>query len=65
MLPAELRARAGLSEGTALALIETPEGLVLLTRAQLKRRVREHLADLQLVDELLAERRAEVAEQDS
>jgi AbrB family looped-hinge helix DNA binding protein len=61
VIPAELRDRAGLTEGTTLTLIETPGGLVLLTRPQLRALVRADLAGLDLVGELLAERRAEAA----
>jgi AbrB family looped-hinge helix DNA binding protein len=61
VIPAELRERTGLSEGTALILLETPSGLVLLTRPQLQELVRADLAGLDLVGELLAERRAEAA----
>ena len=61
MIPAEVRERTGLAEGTALILLETPAGLVLLTRPQLQQRVRADLAGLDLVSELLAERRAEAA----
>lgn len=57
MVPAEVRARAGLSEGTPLILLEAPDGLVLLTRQQLRKRVRSELAGLDLVSELLADRR--------
>ena len=56
-MPAEVRARRGLVEGTQLMLIETPDGLLLLTREQLLDRVRADLAGLDLVGELLAERR--------
>ena len=38
-------------------LLETPDGLLLLTREQLLDRVRADLAGLDLVGELLAERR--------
>ncbi len=65
VIPAELRERAGLSEGTALILLETPTGLVLLTRSQLQELVRAELAGLNLVAELLAERRAESAADDA
>jgi AbrB family looped-hinge helix DNA binding protein len=61
VIPAELRDRAGLTEGTALTLIETPGGVVLLTRPQLRALVRADLAGLDLVGELLAERRVEAA----
>ena len=57
VVPVEVRERAGLSEGTPLVLIDAPEGCVLLTRAQLLRRVRADLAGLDLVGDLLAERR--------
>ena len=65
VIPAEVRDRAGLVEGTPLVLIETPAGLVLLTRAQLRDRVRRELAGLDLVGELLAERRAEASADDA
>ena len=57
VLPAEVRERGGLAEGTPLALLEAPEGLVLLTRPQLLARVRDSLSGRDLVRELLAERR--------
>jgi AbrB family looped-hinge helix DNA binding protein len=65
VVPADLRDRAGLSEGTPLILLEAPAGLVLLTRAQLQELVRADLAGLDLVGELLAERRAEAAAEDA
>ena len=61
VVPAEVRERAGIAEGTVLVLLDTPSGLVLLTRDQLRRRVREDLSDTGLVAELLAERRANAA----
>jgi AbrB family looped-hinge helix DNA binding protein len=57
VVPAEVRARAGLVEGTPLMILETPDGLVLLTREQILDRVRADLAGADLVAELLAERR--------
>jgi AbrB family looped-hinge helix DNA binding protein len=65
VIPAELRERMGLAEGTALTLLETATGLVLLTRAQLQELVRADLAGVDLVGELLAERRAEAAAEDA
>jgi len=65
VIPAELRERVGLAEGVPLILLETPGGLVLLTRTQLQELVRADLAGLNLVDELLAERRAESAAEDA
>lgn len=65
VIPAELRERAGLAEGTPLVLVETPTGLVLMTREQLRERVRAELAGLDLVGELLADRRAQAAAEDA
>lgn len=65
MVPAELRERAGLVEGTTLVVLETPSGIVLMTRPQLRERVREELSGLDLVGELLAERRAAAAGEDA
>jgi AbrB family looped-hinge helix DNA binding protein len=56
VIPAELRSRAGLSEGTPLVLLDTPNGVVMMSREQLKARVRLDLAGLDLVGELLSER---------
>lgn len=64
VVPAEVRERAGLVAGTQLLLLETPAGLVLLTREQLRARVRADLAGTDLVAELLAERRADAAVED-
>lgn len=65
VVPAEVRDRAGLKPGTPLVLLDTPSGLVLLTRRQLRDRVRSELAGLDLVGELLAERRAAAAAEDA
>jgi AbrB family looped-hinge helix DNA binding protein len=65
VLPAAVRQRAGLSEGSPLILIEAPDGLILLTREQLKTRVRAELAGLDLVKELLSERRAQAESEDA
>lgn len=65
VIPSEVRAHAGLEPGTTLVLIEAPGGMLLLTREQLKRRVRDDLAGLDLVDELLAERRHAAADEDT
>jgi AbrB family looped-hinge helix DNA binding protein len=64
VVPADVRERAGLTEGTTLVLLETPTGLVLMTREQLRARVRDELAGLDLVDQLLADRRAASARED-
>ena len=65
MVPAEVRERAGLVEGTSMVLLDTPSGIVLMTRAQLLDRVRDELSGLDLVGELLAERRAAAAGEDA
>lgn len=65
VVPADVRERAGIAEGTVLVMLETPTGLVLLTREQLRDRVRVDLADVDLVTELLAERRRESAAEDA
>lgn len=65
VVPAELRERAGLAEGSTLILLETPGGIVLLTRDQLRTRVRADLEGLDLVSELLADRRAAAASEDA
>ncbi len=61
VIPAEVRAEHGFEEGTPLVLLDTAGGLVLLTRGQLRDRVRADLAGLDLVSELLADRRREAA----
>lgn len=65
VVPADVRDRAGLTAGTTLVLLETTDGLVLLTRDQLRRRVRDELAGADLVNELLADRRRESAAEDA
>jgi hypothetical protein len=50
-----------LDEGTPLVMIDTDDGMVVLTREQLKLRIREHLHGTGLVDALLRDRRAEAA----
>ena len=65
VIPAELRARAGLTEGTPVVLIAAPGGVLLVSREQLKSLVREDLAGLDLVRELLADRRRQAAAEDA
>ena len=64
VVPQELRDRIGLDAGSTLVLVDTDGGLVLLTREQAKARVRADLAGLDLVDDLLAERRLAAATED-
>lgn len=65
VIPAEVRARSGLTEGTSLVLIATPGGVVLINREQLKSLVRADLAGLDLVSELLADRRGQASIEDA
>lgn len=65
VVPAEVRQRAGLSPGTPLVMLDSPDGLVLLTREQLRTRVRDELAGTDLVGDLLAERRDAAAQEDA
>ncbi len=63
VVPAELRQHAGLIAGTPVTMIETADGIVLLTRDQLKRMVRRDLTGADLVSELLADRRRAAADE--
>jgi len=65
VVPAAIRARGELAEGTPLVLLDTPGGIVLMTRAQLRSRVRDELAGLDLVDELLRTRRDDARTEDA
>jgi len=65
VVPAEVRERAGITEGTVLVMLDTHNGLVLLTRDQLRDRVRADLAGTDLVGELVAERRANALADDA
>lgn len=64
VIPAKLRERAGLAEGRPVVLLDTPKGVVLLTREQLTHLVRADLKGLDLVGELLNERRREASTED-
>lgn len=61
VVPVELRERLGLVSGTPVLLIDTADGLVLATRDQAKRLVREQLQGASLVSALLTERRSTAA----
>ena len=65
VVPADVRDRAGLTAGMRLVLLETPGGLVLLTRDQLRQRVQRELAGLDLVGDLLADRRRAAESEDA
>lgn len=61
-LPVELAERLG--RAAPLHLLDTPTGLVLVTREQRKQLVRRDLQGVNPVDELLADRRKLSAEED-
>lgn len=65
VVPAEVRAHAGLEEGTPLLLLETSGGLVLMTREQARELLRQQLAGADVVDRLLADRRDAAAAEDA
>ncbi len=64
VIPAELRARSNLEPGTVLLLIDSPDGLLLVTREQLSESVRTNLEGRDLVNDLIAERRQAAALED-
>jgi AbrB family looped-hinge helix DNA binding protein len=64
VVPAAVRERAGIVEGTPLVLLETPYGLVLMTRGQLRNRVREELSGVDLVGQLIRDRRVAAEQED-
>ena len=64
VVPAELRTRQGWRQGDPLLFMETPDGVVLMTREQAKVLIRRQLAGRSLVEELMAERRAAAARED-
>ena len=65
VIPAEVRTRLGLDVGSRLCLVETSDGLVLMTRKQLLERVRRDLAGVSLVDSLVADRRRAATHEES
>lgn len=65
VVPLAIREAAGFTEGTKLIAMSTPSGVVLMTRDQLKERVRSELGEADLVTELLSERRAAARVEDA
>jgi len=65
VVPAELRERLNLKPGTPLVLLETPQGVVLATREQVKTLVRAGLQGLDLVSELLEDQRRQAVAEDA
>ncbi|MGI8723051.1 MAG: AbrB/MazE/SpoVT family DNA-binding domain-containing protein [Geodermatophilaceae bacterium] len=64
VIPAELRERLRLHPGAPLIMFDTPQGIVMATRDQAKQLVRDKLRGLDLVTELLADRRRQAAAED-
>ena len=64
VVPSELREKLQLRPGSVLLMIETPQGIVLATRDQVKHLVRDSLQGPSLAGELLAERRRLAAAED-
>ena len=64
VVPAELREQMKVASGSPLLFIDTPRGVLLVTRDQARELVRESLNDHDLVAELLADRRQEAAAED-
>ena len=65
VVPSEVRMRAGLAAGTPMVLVESENGLVLLTREQLLTRVRRNLDGRDLIGDLLEQRRHDAAREDA
>ncbi len=65
VIPVEIRRRLGLEEGSQLVAVLEADGVLLLPRHAVKRRLRELFADAStsLAGELIAERRAAAAEE--
>jgi AbrB family looped-hinge helix DNA binding protein len=61
VVPADVRDSQGWVEGTALAVVDTPDGVLLMTKDQLLAHLRRSLDGQDLVAELLADRRAAAA----
>lgn len=69
-IPAALRKKYGFKPGQEVLMASTPEGIRMYTRRDALEKARAYVASLvpegvSLVDELLAERRAEAAEEDT
>lgn len=64
VVPAEVRKRARLSKGDPLILLETAGALVLMKREQLLALVRRDLQGLDLVTELIEDRRRAAEQED-
>ena len=61
VVPADVRDSQGWVEGTPLAVVDTPDGVLLMTKAQLLAHLRRTLDGQDVVAELLADRRTAAA----
>jgi bifunctional DNA-binding transcriptional regulator/antitoxin component of YhaV-PrlF toxin-antitoxin module len=64
VLPVGIRRSQGLAPGAVLTVVESAGGIVIMTRQQLKQRVRADYSGGDLLAELLTERRAAAALED-
>ncbi|HEY5882149.1 MAG TPA: hypothetical protein VIU11_24785 [Nakamurella sp.] len=64
-VPIALRERLKAGPGTAMLLVDTPRGVLLVTRDQARELVKEPLSGHDVVTELLADRRREAAAEDA
>ncbi|MBC7374604.1 MAG: AbrB/MazE/SpoVT family DNA-binding domain-containing protein [Frankiales bacterium] len=64
VLPVGLRDRLRLEPGTPLLLVETDDGVVMTTREQALRLLREQLDGSRVVSQLLEERRRASVDED-
>jgi AbrB family looped-hinge helix DNA binding protein len=67
VIPVEIRRRLGLQEGSQLVALLEGEGVLLLPRNAVKRRLRRMFAGVptSMADELIADRRAAAREESS
>jgi len=65
VIPVEIRRRLGLEEGSQLVALVEGDGVLLLPRAAVKRRLRGMFAEVgtSMADELVHDRRAAAAEE--
>jgi AbrB family looped-hinge helix DNA binding protein len=64
VLPQAIRSRLGIDSGDVLVVVEADDGIVLMPRQALLRRVRAGFGGAPLVDELLADRREASLDED-
>ena len=65
VVPAGLRQSADLHEGRTMILVETPGGILLMTREQARDLVRSGLHGEDLVAQLIEQRREAASDEDS